>query len=126
MAITNDIIPQTVALVAKQSNNGNTMNNLVFKLTPRDHAGALVDFTDATTVKLNAAPQGFDNAGPSQSSLTLGTHDNTGIVCTLTQANQAGINGSLGRGPLAISITVNDGATEFLVATGTLTIQSLP
>jgi hypothetical protein len=92
---------------------------------PKNPDGTVYDTTSATGVTFTVSAQPgspfFTSASPA---VTLGTHDATGITITITAANVSAMLG-LGGNNLKYTLFASDGTTDVILATGTLTLNSI-
>lgn len=127
MALSPDIVPVNINLAPIYSDTYGSLNDILISIAPKKADGTAYDFTDATAVHLVASsqPQNFLNLSQDET-LTLVSHDATGLKAKLTASNQAGFISNLQGTTFRCVLMVTDGTVQVLAASGSVNFNQTP
>lgn len=121
------IVPVSLGIPIQFAQDAQLFLPTRLKLVPKDSSGAIFDCTSATTAAMVAVSESESPAGTSHSSaITVISADATGITVEVTASQLDNIFRLIGTNTPNYSITMNDGSTDLIAATGTIRLQLLP
>lgn len=121
-----DIVPGNVNASVIVSAANSILDNLIFKLTPRNSSNALFDFTAATVAAIQFVNSVTGVAIASTNgdiTPTIVAHDATGLTLSISASDLIGLATGLGALSAALTVTASDGTTNLLVATGSVRLS---
>jgi hypothetical protein len=116
-------VPATINLSASFSKILDDYLPITFKLVPKNADGTIYNCTAATDVSVattNSAGSPFFQGA--ETAATLGTHDATGVVVSLTDSQVEALFNSSTPGRYNLAVIITDGTTNILAGSGSASL----